>query len=321
MYQRYGYEDTFASAYVLMSIDVILWTLMKERKSQPVATIPEVSKTTASASQHRSDAGANRGASETNHLPQNPQESPCETDRLLPATPTGVTNSEGSEPSWLTKMPKFVILLTQPRMQSAMLGALMSDLFLTAISSTLPLRLKTLFGFNSQSAGIIFLFLMVANFASPFLGALGDRVGAKATITSGYVLLIPCWILLRLVEHNDKGHLAVLYVLLVLIGVGLNLILAPVFSEAKAAVDELNEENPGLLGAGSAYATSFALMNTSYAAGTLIGPTLGSLMVSRIGWGNATMVFGIWSAVCVIPTLYAAGPKAKKNEKKAAGAV
>ena len=300
-----------------MAIDVVLWVLMVERKhrdnkkappNEPATTRPTVN--------HENNADGDYGTFEQGLPPCDSQEDTNETNRLLPPpVPSSSERDQKAEGTTPSPLPNFLILLARPRMLAALLGAFMQDLLLSELSSTLPLRMKTLFHFNSQSVGTVFLFLMLANFASPFLGALSDRVGARATITAGFVLLTPLWILLRLIDHNSTGQIALLYVLLVAIGLGLNLVLAPVFTEAKLVVDEIQTEQPGLLGEKGAYATSFALMNMAYAAGSLVGPILGSVLVDRIGWGNSTLVFGLLCAGCTIPSFYGASGKERKGEK------
>ena len=298
-----------------MALDVVLWVLMIERKHGDKKGSPNEPDTTRPPVEHQNNVDGDYGTFEQGLPPRDSQEEPNETNRLLPAGPSSSERDQKAEATTPSSLPNFLILLARPRMLAALLGAFMQDLILAELSSTLPLRMKTLFHFNSQSVGTVFLFLLLANFASPFLGALSDRIGARATITSGFVLLTPLLILLRLIDHNSTGQIALLYVFLVAIGLGLNLVLAPVFTEAKLVVDEIQTEQPGLLGEKGAYATSFALMNMSYAAGSLIGPIFGSLLVDRVGWGTSTLVFGLLCAVCTIPSFYAAGGRAQKGEK------
>lgn len=298
-----------------MVLDVVLWVLMVERKHGDKKASPNEPDTTYSTSKHQNNADGDYGTFEQGLPANGSPEEPNETNRLLPAGPSSSERDQKARGTTPSSLPISLILLARPRMLAALLGAFMQDLLLAELSSTLPLRMKTVFHFNSQDVGTVFIFLMLASFASPLLGALSDRVGARATITAGFVLLTPLWILLRLIDHNSTGQIALLYVLLVAIGLGLNLVLAPVFTEAKLVVDEIETEQPGLLGEKGAYATSFALMNMSYAAGSLVGPILGSILVDRAGWGNSTLVFGLLCAVCTIPTFYAAGGKVRRAEK------
>ena len=179
------------------------------------------------------------------------------------------------------------------------------------IETLLPLHLKTLFHLNSAAIGLIYFLLLLSTFSAPLIGHLSDRIGPKVTVSTGFVFLSPLLILLRLIQSNTLSQLILLCVLLFLIGLALNLILTPIFTETKEAVDEIEERAPGVFGEGGAYAMGFALMNMAYAAGSLVGPLLGSLMVGRIGWRGVTTVVGVVCAVCVGPSVWAVGGKLK----------
>lgn len=103
--------------------------------------------------------------------------------------------------------------------------------------------------------------------------------------------------------------------LITTIGIGLNLVLATVFTETKLVVDEIQTEQPDLLGKKGAYATNFALMNMSFAAGSLLGPILERILVERVGWGNSTLIFGILCALCVTPSFLRCWREGSKGRK------
>ena len=213
----------------------------------------------------------------------------------------------------VSSRPNFVILLMRPRMLVAILGSFMDAFVVTELESILPLYIKRLFGFNSKDVGLIYLFLMLAYFSAPFVGTLCDRIGAKALVTTGFVLLTPSWILLQLVNHDSFDQIVLLCILLTTIGIALNLIIAPVYTEAKATVDEIQEEEVGIFGEKGAYAMGFALMNMAYAVGSLLGPILGSLLMERIGWQRSTLLVGILCGLCIFPSVYFLGGRRQKK--------
>lgn len=81
---------------------------------------------------------------------------------------------------------------------------------------------------------------------------------------------------------------------------GLNLLLAPLASEMDFVVQELNEENPALLGSAGAYAQAYSMFNGGLAAGMLAGPPWAGFIYSKTNW--ATMN-GTLAVICVLGTV------------------
>lgn len=200
-------------------------------------------------------------------------------------------------------------LLTTPRMLAAILSDFMQSVVLTGLETILPLRIKVLFNYNSKQVALVFLVLTIPSFAAPAVGLLSDAVGAKPVISLGFIGLAPLLVLLRLVDHNDDrgAQVALLCSLLLLIGVALNLISTPAFTEAMYVVDDKEVARPGVFGRKGAYAQAFALMTIAYAAGSLVGPFVGGLMAERIGWNGLTLASGVLCGLCSLPCLYATG--------------
>ena len=196
------------------------------------------------------------------------------------------------------------MILTNPRMLAAIFGVATESLVLTELESTLPLYIKTPFDYSSSNVGLVLLILSLPSLGAPIIGILSDRYGAKITVSLGFLLLAPLWIALRLVNQNSAAQVALLCVLLFAIGVALVMVQTPVFTEAKAVVDQAEEEEPGVFGENSAYAQAFGLMNMAYAVGTVVGPLLGGMLVQRIGVGefdagDMDFVFALYRAVFV----------------------
>lgn len=210
-------------------------------------------------------------------------------------------------------------LLTTPRMLTAILAEFMQSVVLTGLETTLPLRIKLLFAYNSKQVALVFLVLTIPSFFAPLVGLLGDRVGAKPVVSLGFALLAPFLILLRLINHHNNNdddgttaaaagsQVALLCLLLLLIGLALNMMAVPAFAEATYVVDDLSAARPGVFGPRGAYAQAFALMNVAYAAGSLVGPFVGGLLAERVGWGNLTLGCGVVCGLCAVPCLYATG--------------
>lgn len=72
---------------------------------------------------------------------------------------------------------------------------------------------------------------------------------------------------------------------------------------------------PGIFGTKGAYGQAFGLMNVAYAAGSVVGPLMGGLLVESVGWNDLTLGSGIICALCVVHCLYATGGRrARKSQ-------
>ncbi|KAL8736331.1 MAG: hypothetical protein Q9181_002485 [Wetmoreana brouardii] len=211
----------------------------------------------------------------------------------------------------------FFILLTTPRMLAAILGDFVESLVFTELESTLPLYIKTVFAYDSSKIGLIFLTLALPSFGAPFVGFLSDRYGAKTMVSLGFFLAAFFCGALRLISHDTAGQAALLCVILSAIGVALVMVLTPVFAEAKAVVDKVEKEKPGVFGENGAYAQAFGLMNMAYAGGSLVGPLLGGiLLLHRIAWPNLMLGTGGLCLPSAIACFYATGGRTGRGKLK-----
>ncbi len=305
LYHHFGYLAVFVSAYALVGLDFLLRVLMlgKEDREKGKNNIRR----------NQMDYGT------ASSKPCRPARSPStssssSSSSLLSSTSSSPTSSLPSpESRHLAKIQAkphrhpLLTLLTTPRMLTAILGDFTQATILTSLESILPLRTKLLFHYNSQRVALVFLPLSLAPLFGPLFGALSDRIGAKTMVCTGFLLTAPLLILLRLVDHYDESQVALLCVLLFLIGISLNMILTPVFSEASYVVDDLVATQPGVFGEKGAYAQAFRLMNVAYAAGSVVGPLMGGFLVERIGREGVTCGMGIWCLGCVGPCFWATG--------------
>ena len=220
------------------------------------------------------------------------------TDPLLASNP-----KQASHP----RRHPMLILLATPRMLAAILADLMQSIVLTGLETVLPLRIKVLFNYNSMQVALVFLILTIPSFFAPLVGLLSDKVGAKPVVSLGFLALAPLLILLRLVGHHSEAQVALLGSLLLLIGVALNMLATPAFTEATYVVDDGEAAEPGVFGPKGAYAQAFALMNIAYATGSLVGPFVGGSLAEWIGWDHLTLASGITCGLCALPCLYATG--------------
>ena len=314
LYHRFGYLAVFLSAYVLVGLDVALRILMvmPEKRAEEEVAVEDAS------TNYRTFGGSD---DDLNISPVNSVKGDTTRSQTSLSTTNSTRYSDSSEfyqsrteSSEKPHKPPILILLFSPRMLAAILGDIMQSTILTGLESILPLRIKTMFHFNSMQVALVFLTLSIPCFAGPAIGHASDRIGAKIMVCGGFLFAAPVLILLRLIDHDGEGIVVLLCVLLLLAGVALNMILTPVFTEAMYAVDEIEARDPGIFGKG-AYAQAFGLMNVAYAVGSLVGPLMGGLLVERVGWNVLTAGTGVLCLGCVAPCFFATGGRREQEVK------
>lgn len=214
------------------------------------------------------------------------------------------------------RLPPVLSMLKSRRLLASLWGTLVQAVILTAFDSTLPLRVRKIWGWDSLGAGLIFIPVALASFASPIFGHLSDRYGPKWPCTSGFVLACPFLVLLRLVDHDSIEQKVIMCVLLAFIGVSLGMTLPALMSEITYAVEE-KERNapPGTFGKNGAYAQGYALFNVAYAGGCLVGPIWGGMIVETAGWGTMAWSLGLLSIATAVPTALLVGGKLFGNKR------
>lgn len=142
---------------------------------------------------------------------------------------------------------------------------------------------------------------MVPGFASPLVGALADRYGAKWPAAAGFALTVPLLVCLRFVTQNSLNHKVLLCALLVLLGVTLlTLANTPLMAAMTYAIDAKEARRPGVWGEKGVYGIAYGLWTTCFA----LGGTIGSLMAGYInagpGWGTLTWSLAVWCVPGVV---------------------
>ena len=112
-------------------------------------------------------------------------------------------------------------------MLAAFWGIMVMASLATAFDSTLPLYAHRTFGFDSRASGLLFLSLLLPNFLAPISGKISDRYGPRWIGVSGFVVALPFFVLLRLVNHKTTGQIVLLCALLAFIGFSLMLSMPP----------------------------------------------------------------------------------------------
>jgi MFS family permease len=181
-----------------------------------------------------------------------------------------------------------------------------------------PLYVKDTFQWNSTAAGLVFLCVMIPGFASPLVGKLSDRYGARWLSFAGFVISIPPLVCLRFVTSNTIEHKVLLCALLAILGTTMiTLAITPLMAEMTYAIDEREAEQPGIWGEKGVYGIAYGLWNTAFALGGTIGSIMAGYLNAGPGWGATTWSIAIWAVVGAVVSL---GLGSKPNKLPNAGA-
>ena len=313
VYAKAGYMSVFGMALGLICADIVMRLCMIEKKHAAKYTISESTRpangfygtfTNPEPSEHEhgqsndrsngtSNGHTNGSAQPTNPKPHNDPEE---------AAPLLSSNSTHQKPT-KRRTPAIFLLLSIPRLLTAIYGIFVNVSILAAFDGVLPLYVKHLFSWSSLNAGLIFMCLAIPALTGPLVGNLSDRIGPKWIAVAGCALTTPPLILLRFVNIDSAEHKILLCVLLVACGFTLILIVSPVAADLSAVVEDKERTDPGSFGPGGAYGQAFALFNCSMAAATLFGPVAAGALISRWGWGVLTACMGVFAFSGAVPAV------------------
>ena len=281
VYARAGYYAVYYLAFGLIFLDILLRIALVEKK----VAVKWLQEPTTENSSHTSSPAFVH----PDNLPH--------TQTITLATPTNPEKLATKR----SRLPPVLSLLASRRLLAALWGCLVVAGLTTAFDAVLPLRAQALFGFDSTGAGLLFLALVLPSFIAPVIGTLSDKYGPRWLTTFGLLLCGPLLVLLRFVDHEGIGQIVLLCALLAMVGLTLTMAMTPLLAEITYVVAAKEEKRPGIYGEKGAYAQAYALFNTSFAAGTLIGPLWAGFVSTQAGWGTMSWSLGLLSMVSAIP--------------------
>lgn len=285
VYRQGGYYEVFAMTFALIGLDIILRLAIIEKyraarwldgENSPIAI-----------ELHGTDSVTARQSSSVNARAE---------------SPVSVRT-----PSEKRKLPVMLTLMKSRRLQAAFIGSFVAAATMTAFDATLPIYCNRVFGWDSLGAGLIFIALLLPHMAGPVIGRFVDKFGPRWIATAGLILLMPFWVMLRLVDHDTTRQIIILVVLLVGVGASTALVVTSLMTEFSKVCDGKERRDPALFGGRSAYATSYGIFNISWALGALLGPIMAANIESSAGWKTMTWSFGVLSVVCAIPVVLFSG--------------
>lgn len=223
------------------------------------------------------------------------QPTETETDRLLPVA--ALTNPENG----------FLILLRSPRFMVAIVSLFAVNSIGTGFDGVLPAYVHDAFDLNTMHAALFFLAMALPMLLSPVSGAIADRYGARWPASCGSILAATSLMLLRLVTQDTSLPFVKLGGLLFLFGLATAFILPPLMAEISVVVDETETRNPGIFGAYGGYSQAYGLMNTAFAAGSMVGPLYAGFVRAWLGWPAMSLIMSLLSLAVLLAVLAGTG--------------
>lgn len=305
VYKRSGYTGVFGLGFAIIALDFIMRLLLIEKKTASKYTESKDSSQTDNQQQHDE-------AENGNEEPQD-EESPLLRERQ---------NKEHQIPPNQPKPVRFFPLLyclSDPRLLTALLLALVQATLLSTFDATIPTVATSYFGFDSLSAGLLFIALVLPYLLlGPLAGWAVDCYGTKLAAVIGFGYLVPVLILLRLTSPGGKAEVIKYCVLLAFCGIGLAVIGSPSIVEASAVVGTYEKANPDFFGANGPYAQLYGINSMVFSAGLTIGPLVSGNLKDLIGYGNMNFVIAMLCAVTAALSLIFVGgrPRILKAKRK-----
>ena len=207
VYAKAGYMSVFAMAMSLIALDILMRLCMIEKKTA------RRFQSTEEVHQHNGFYGTFTDEESNGTDPVQCQK-PVNDSEQAPLLNEAAERSASRK----TRMPTIFVLLSTPRLLASIYGIFVNISILTGFDGVLPLYVKEIFGFNSLTAGVLFLALAIPAMSGPAVGNLTDRFGPRWIAVAGCSLTAPPLFLLRLVDHDSLHQKIILCVLLIVCG-------------------------------------------------------------------------------------------------------
>ena len=262
VYDKAGYGAVFAMAFAMLALDFIMRLMVVEKKT--AKKYDSSIKIPGDLDQDPEDGNAEQEQTHGNAEDREGGDA-NESDPLL--SRNGKSSSENSQwhikaervPGWVKKLP-ILYCLSSPRLLVAELVAFMQATLLSTFDATIPTEAKSLFGFNSLSAGFLFAPLVLPYLLlGPVAGKLVDKYGPKYAAVIGFAWEVPALILLRIPSAGGKDQIISFCIFVALNGIGLAAIGPPSIVEASYVAEGYFNHNKEFFGGEGPYAQLYAI--------------------------------------------------------------
>ncbi|NGZ77482.1 MFS transporter [Saccharibacillus alkalitolerans] len=156
----------------------------------------------------------------------------------------------------------------------------------TVLEPTLPLHLHESLGASPGTVGLLFAVPTLAyGLVAPIIGTLSARWGHSRTIAAGLLVTALALPLNAAVDGVWQQAAA-----LALLGAGMGTVLTPTLPRLALLAERHGN---------ASYGATFAVYNTAYSAGMMVGPLLGGVLMQGFGLLTAYSVFGAVSLLYI----------------------
>lgn len=185
------------------------------------------------------------------------------------------------------KKDSFRALLTRPQVRLLVLCAALSMSVLGMLEAVVPLHLQRGFGMGPTAIGLVFVGAALGQgLAAPLAGVVADYRGTRFAMLVGLILLA-----VTMVAVSVGGSVPVIATSLCAAGLASAFALVPILSRMAELVSASDE---------TSHSTAYALLNSALDTGMMVGPLLGGMLVSVLGFttgilvASAVLFAGVW---------------------------
>ncbi|KAL8883706.1 MAG: hypothetical protein Q9192_007032 [Flavoplaca navasiana] len=311
LYEYGGYFKTFIPAFILIAIEIALryFVVVKKRDRIPKGEEQE---------QEESPSEISILTKSDTTNPSYGSTLPNSTGLEIDPKKSSITSSSHicstqRPPSSTTRT--IHLLLTSPRILTALLALFILNTILTAYDATIPIHIITTFSLPASRASLLFLIMVSPFLLSPLAGYIVDRHGTHVPATLGLLLLTPPVFIIQFIDTpcpssptslndycyaaNTLTPVAALGICLFIIGLGTAFCLPALMAEVSLVIESIERSSPGCFGEKGVVAFGFGVVNFAFAGGFLVGPVLAGALVEGVGWRGMNGVLGVGGMVCV----------------------
>ncbi|OJJ01741.1 hypothetical protein ASPVEDRAFT_887062 [Aspergillus versicolor CBS 583.65] len=307
LYEHGGYYSVFGVAFGFIAIDVVLRLLMIERRDAAKWLDTE-----------------GEGRSSVEPLDTAPESEPKDKASSVQKPPLegGVAIEVAAETEKVCKKRKSALynLCSSCRFIITLWAYFVWGLILTSCDSVLPLFVEELFSWKQTAQGLIFIPLTFPSFFDPIIGCFTDRFPwtRRYVACAAFIGAVPALVCLRFVRNDTTHDKVKLCGILVLLGTCLAAMLAIILVEVSYIVKEKETKRPAVWGKGGSIALAYGLLNSSFSAGSLVGPFLAGCLREKVSWGTMGWVLALVSGISGVPAfLFFGGCFRKRHEVEA----
>ncbi|KAL8884303.1 MAG: hypothetical protein Q9215_007615, partial [Flavoplaca cf. flavocitrina] len=203
LYEYGGYFNTFIPAFILIAIEIALraFVVVKKRDRFPKGEEQEQEESPSEISILTKSDATNPSYGST--LPRStdseidPKTSAITSSSRICSAPPSPSTPQ-TPPSSTTRTIQ--LLLTSPRILTALLALFVLNTILTAYDATIPIHIITTFSLPASRASLLFLIMVSPFLLSPLAGYIVDRQGTHIPATLGLLLLTPPVFLIQFID-------------------------------------------------------------------------------------------------------------------------